>query len=106
MKRLICKTLVLIALAVCLCGCAEEVTRVPVDCRYTEAWSGVETRTEYEYDIWNGRHVLVPKIETVHHPEKYELLWKITYSDGTTQEHWESCTVKEYEAFRTGGEEK
>ncbi len=104
MKKPLCTVLLLIAMAVCLCGCAEEVSRVPVDCRYTEAWSGVETKTEYEYDIWNSRHVLVPKIETVHHPEQYELLWQITYSDSSTSQIWKTCTQAEYETFRKGVE--
>ena len=103
MKNVICRMIMLIVMAACLCSCAEEaeeVERVPVDCRYTEAWSGVETRTEYEYNICEGEFVLIPKIETVNHPERYELLWEITYSDGSALQSWEQCTAKEYENFR------
>lgn len=103
MKRIIAVILISLFLIVgCSCG-FDEVERTPVDCRYTAAYSGVKTNYAHEYDWWRGDFVLVPKVETVNYPEKYEIQYVVTYEDGTTNKVWQTVSKEEYMTFKEGG---
>lgn len=80
------KLLAMIACFVLLTGCAALTVRSKtiIDYRYTAQY------TEYETDSNN-------KITTTNNPEKFELLWEITYEDGSTRRVWEECTRFEYQ---------
>lgn len=82
-----------------LAGChiPKEVEGHPIDTRHTPA--GAEIKTEYAYrlDILTGKLVLVPEVKQVTTPEKWEILWRITYDDGRCVDKWYECSKAEYE---------
>lgn len=62
-----------------------------------------EKETEYrkEYSWMAEKYINVPYEVDRLYPEKYELLWEITYQDGHIERHWEDCTRFEYDNART-----
>ena len=42
--------------------------------------------------------MLVPEVKTVHHEEVYEVLYRVTYDDGSTRDQWETVGKEEWEA--------
>ena len=99
MKRLIGALLCLILTVLPLSACAQktEVSREAIDRRYTAAYDSVETEYKHTYDVWKGEFVLVPYVQTVHHDAEYEILYRITYDDGSTTTRWEYVGEVEYE---------
>ncbi len=96
MRRIIALIFVILFCFSVMTGCEqkEEVSRNIIDCRYTAAHD--ELVTTYIY-IYSGKTpVPIPQIYTVHHDEKYEILYRVTYNDGTTADKWESVTRAEY----------
>jgi len=100
MKKLLYLAAALALMIVVLAGCAAEIKRTPIDCRYTEAYSAVETGYEYKYDYWNGEWRYLPEVKTVHHPESWEILYVIEYDDGSSQRQWIEVSQHDYELFR------
>lgn len=101
MKKLIA-IILLSVMAITLCACEDltEVSREPVDVRYTPPYEGVETKHDYVYDWWRGDFVLVPVVQTVHHQAKWEIQYKVTYSNGEERTVWDSCTESEYNSTK------
>lgn len=56
------------------------------------------TDYEYKYNFWTGDFVLVPNIHTETVPEKYEVLYFVTYDNGDTSHCWEAVNKAEYDA--------
>lgn len=44
----------------------------------------------------------VPDIKTVHHEEKYEVLYRVTYDNGSTYDRWETVGKEEWEEAGNG----
>lgn len=84
-----------------LAGCAEEISREAIDRRYIAPYDGVETDYVYKYDMWKGEFVMVPEIRTVHHNAKYQILYRITYDNGSTDERWVDVGEATYNAFES-----
>lgn len=101
--RRIMAALWLAVLITLLCGCGrKELTRRVVDCRYTEASERIETTYVYKYDFLGGEGFrLMPKVSTVPVPEKYEVLYEITYDDGTVDQKWAEVEKAVFEAWRS-----
>ena len=91
---------VVLLLGIVSCGykSRKEIGRVAVDRRYTAAYDSIETDYQYKYNFIKREFVLVPDIKTVHHEEKYEVLYRTTYDDGSTRERWETVGKDEWEA--------
>ena len=53
----------------------------------------------HKYDMWKGEFVMVPEIHTVHHNAKYQILYRITYDNGSTNERWVDVGEAAYNAF-------
>lgn len=112
MKKLIA-IILLSVMAITLCAaCGEpvtEVSREPVDVRYTEAYDAMETDYEYVFDWWKGDFVLVPVMHTVRHEAKWEIQYRIVRSDGSEKTEWVACTEEEYNSTKdklAAGEEE
>lgn len=91
---------VVLLLVIVSCGYTashEIVSRKAIDRRYTAAYDSIETDYLYKYNFFENAFVLVPKIETVHHEEKYEVLYRTTYDDGSTRDQWVTVGKKEWE---------
>lgn len=101
MKKIL-SLLISIALMLTLCSCepVEEIGRTPIDCRYTAAYTEVVTDYKHEYSWWKGDFVLVPDTHTKLHPEKYEILYSITYDDGSSREVWKEVDRSTYVSFK------
>ena len=97
MVKKIILALVIVAL-IFMTGCAEVVSEVPIDARYTEAHEAIETKYVYKYDWGQGQYRLMPEIRTVRYDDKYEVEYERTYSDGRKDTYWVEVTKKEYEA--------
>lgn len=99
MSKRIAVALAALIVAIGLAGChtKTEVGGVPIDARHTPASVMVKTDYVYVYDILNNKLALVPEMKQVAMPEKYEILWRITYDDGTCEDRWIECTKAEYE---------
>lgn len=103
MKKVIAIIVLLVMVATICAGCGEtpaEVSRVPVDVRYTEAFEGITTEYKYKYDWWKGDFVLVPVMKTVRHDAKWEIQYRITYDNGEEQTEWCACTEAEYNSTK------
>ena len=92
----------LLAVSAVLCGCREldEVSREAIDRRYSAAYDSIETDYQYKYNFFERTFVLVPEVKTVHHEEKYEVLYRTTYDDGSTRDQWETVGKEEWEATK------
>ena len=100
---------IILLLVVILPGCrAEEVSNVPIDTEFIEAYDSTEMEYGYVYDWWNGELQYMPKgTRLVHHEAEYRVKYRKTYSDGYVNEYWETVTEEEYrEAVKVlkGGE--
>jgi len=101
MKKIISLIIAAIFLiALVACEKKIEVSRDVIDCRYTPAHEEVVTEYEYKYDGWKGEYRLMPNTHTKKYNEKYELLYKITYDDGSSEKNWQEVTEKEYSEFK------
>ena len=98
MKR-VAAWIMLAAVLLGLTGCAEEISREEIDKRYVAPYDSVETDYIHRYDVWEGKFVMVPKIHTVHHDAKYQILYRITYDNGSTDERWVDVGEAAYNAF-------
>lgn len=90
----------LLAVSAVLYGCREleEVSREAIDRRYSAAYDSIETDYQYKYNLFEGAFVLVPEVKTVHHEEVYEVLYRVTYDNGSTYDWWETVGEAEWEA--------
>ncbi len=107
MKKIIA-ILTVLCLLVALCGCIEvreETGRKAIDCRYTESYNDVVTDYQHKYSFLKGGFVLMPNVHTVTRPEKYEVLYQISYNNGTTEERWETVDKETYVSFKGGVQE-
>ncbi len=80
------------------CNSKEIAEKTPADLRYTPARQELVTDYEYKYNWWTGDFELVPNVHTETLPEKYEIYYLITYTDGTSAEGWETVNKSEYDA--------
>ena len=97
MKRiwiLVCLVAMLLALA----GC-EKATMTPIGVRCIEAHSEVKTEYTHKFDFLSGGFVYVPEVRTVHIDEKYEVMYKLSWSDGheRVENFWREVTKEEYD---------
>lgn len=93
---------VLVVMVIGIAGCGKtELSREPIDSRYTEPYSEIVTDYEHKYSVFQGKFVLVPNTRSVRHPGKYEILYSISYDDGTTSEVWEEVDYTTYQVFNT-----
>ena len=111
MKKLITIILVAVMMVTLLAGCVDtptEVSREPVDVKYTKAYDSVVTDYEYRYNIFHGGFVMVPNVRTVHHAEEWSIQYRITYGNGEQKTMWCKCTEAEYNLVKgeliTGGD--
>lgn len=97
MKKTITLVLLAVILLGCLTGCKEEVSREPVDARYTEAHTGL---MPFTYCIPAGK-TIVPVVthRPVYYAEKWEIQWLIHYDDGSSKVEWMECSKAKYEEF-------
>lgn len=101
--RIILFAALLLAVLAIISGCYEaskrsEVSREAIDRRYSAAYDSIETDYQYKYNLFEGAFVLVPEVKTVHHEEVYEVLYRVTYDDGSTRDRWETVGEEEWEA--------
>ena len=104
MKKLIAIILLFVMVVILCAGCAEpptEVSREPVDVRYTEAYDEIKTGYQYKYNYWKGEFVLVPDVRTVRHQAKWEIQYRITYDNGEEKTDWCGCTEAEYNKIKS-----
>nr|DAF67531.1 MAG TPA: protein of unknown function DUF4969 [Caudoviricetes sp.] len=99
MKRFIGAVLCLVLTVFPLSACTPktEVSREAIDHKYTAAYDSVETVYMHKYDALTGDFNVVPYLNTVHHDAKYEILYRITYDDGSAVTNWECVSKAEYE---------
>lgn len=98
-KRIIPFLIILFAL-LSFTGCTYsiEITgKTPTGARYTPQHQEMVTDYEYKFNWWTGEFELLPNIHTETYSEKYEILYHIEYSDGTTNDCWEEVTKFEYD---------
>lgn len=105
MKKVFLVLCLLLTLVVFV-SCYETVSEKPIDARYTAAYSAMETVYRYKYDLYHGDWRYLPEIEMVHHDEKYEIQYEVTYSDGSVVKTWRSVSKEEYEAILNDIEER
>lgn len=98
MKKFIAVILLSIMVVTLCAGCEPptEVSREPVDVRYTAAYEGIETEYQYVFDWLKGDFVYVPVVKTVRHEAKWEIQYLITYDNGEEKTEWCICTEAEY----------
>ena len=112
MKKVISIILLSVMIIAMCSGCAEppvEVSREPIDVRYTEAYESIETDYQHQYSWLKGEFVLVPNVKTVRHEAKWEIQYRITYDNGTEETEWCKCTEVEYNKVKselTAGERR
>jgi hypothetical protein len=101
--KMIRKAAALILIVTILTGCDawEEDRKIIVDYRYTSEHYEKETEYRKEYSWLAEDYIQVPYEVDRYYPEKYELLWEITYQDGHTERRWKDCTRFEYDNART-----
>lgn len=102
-KGIFQKTTALVLVIATLTGCAawKEDRKIIVDYRYSSEHFQEETEYRKEYNWLIEDYIKVPYQVERYYPEKYELLWEITYQDGHTERHWKDCTRFEYDNART-----
>jgi len=102
MKKLktIALCLLCVIIAICFTAFFDRVVVVTTieDVQYTPQTQETVTDYEYKYNFWTGDFVLVPNIHTETVPEKYEVLYFITYDNGDTSHWWEAVSKTEYDA--------
>ena len=70
--------------------------KVPLDTRYTEAYTAIETDVRSEYSTAHDGFVPIPYTYTVYYHEKWEVLYLVVYEDDTTKERWEEVSKYVY----------
>ncbi len=83
-----------------LTGCGEyfkEDSRIVIDYRFTQAHEEERIGYKKEYHSISDTWVDVPYTYKTFIPDRYELLWKVTYQDGHTEREWKECTRFECE---------
>lgn len=100
MKKHIIATVCMMAAIMVFAACSapEETARHPVARRYTAAHIGQQFEYVHKYDWYKDDWVLVPQIIEISVPDKWEILFRITYSDGSVEERWEEVSKEEYDA--------
>lgn len=106
------KIIIILCLAlsiITLVGCAEIVSREPIQVEMIEGYDSQEMEYGYVYDWVNGEVRYMPKgMKTVHHDPVYRVRYKVAYSDGRVNESWQTVDEKEYreaiEHMRGGAE--
>ena len=99
MKKCFAIILCLVVLTAILSGCYDyfiEVSREPIDVKYTEAYDAVETDYTYRFNWWSGNNQIIPAVKTVHHDEEWSIQYLVTYAEGNQGTVWCSCTEEEY----------
>lgn len=82
--------LIIVAAALSFTACgdsAEIASKTPLDVRYTPQHQEFVTDYEYKYNWWTGDFELVPNMHTETIPDKYEVLYHIEYTDGSTADN-------------------
>ncbi len=103
MKKIIVLIVCLfIALSVISCEGKKEVNKVAIDYRYTPSRTEIVTDYQYAYSWWHGDFKLVPNTHSKTIPEKYEVLYFITYNDGTKAEQWQAVDYTTYTKLKGG----
>ncbi len=97
-KKILVVMVWLMLMAMMLPGCrAEEVSNVPIDTDFREAYDSQEVEYGYIYDWINGELRYMPTgTKTVHHEAKYRVKYRVTYADGYVNEYWETVTEEVY----------
>ena len=79
-----------------------EVSRTPIDSKYVEAHDEIVTDYEYKW-VWFSRNnglQYVPNTHSKHYDEEYQLLYEITYTDGSKTKSWETVSADEYKDYQ------
>lgn len=95
-KIIICATLLIVTMT----GCAGEVSRTAIDVRYTSAHNEVISSMTSRYDFNLEQWIYYPEIKTIYEPDKWEVLYKITYDNGKTYNRWKSVSQELYESVK------
>ena len=75
---------------------ASEIKRDVMNVKYTASYTIIETNFLYEVDVNSGNLTLLPYKSEQLVDEKYEVEYKITYEDGTTNTVWETVDKDTY----------
>lgn len=95
MKKIISVLLVIVfCFSFASCKKKTEVSRKAIDKRFTPAHT--ETSTSIDIALYLLLDVPIIETETRNIPDKYEILYLITYDDGTETQKWEIVTEAEY----------
>ena len=98
MKKVFLSIMILLLV---LCGCAEvpEVENEKIiDVRFTPSHEEIQTTQEYEFDIFSENlFKKMPNVHTVTVPDKYEVQYRIYWSDGKTDTEWREVPRDVYE---------
>ncbi len=88
----------IILITLSLTGCSDPaiVSKKPIDVRFTPQHQETITEYKYQYDWLNGEFILVPFVHTEFILDKYEVLYRITYSDEKSNDIWETVAKTEY----------
>lgn len=88
-------TVLLTIMLFAMCGCANVVEEHPIDARYTESYTGIDTTFEMQWDgdTWSK----MPNTHSKVFPAKYEIQYRINYDDGSTKTEWREVARDEYE---------
>lgn len=89
-------TIVIVTIFAACCELPTEVSREPIDVKYTEACSAIVTDYEYKYNAWKGEMQLVPNTRTVFYDENWSIQYRISYDNGKSETKWCDCTEAEY----------
>lgn len=95
MKKIIAAMLILAIMLLCACSSREEISRELIDYDFTPAHD--ELITTYTYMPCGKSFTVIPMTNTYHYDDKYELLYRIGYDDGSDAEIWEEVTEREYD---------
>jgi len=97
MKKIIGIILIILILSL-FSGCKQKIItdKVPLDTRYTEAYTAIETDVRREYSAAHEGYVPTPYTYTVYYHEKWEVLYLVVYEDDTTKERWEEVSKYVY----------
>ena len=95
MKKIIAVMLILALMLLCACSPREEISRELIDYDFTPAHN--ETVTTYTTVPCGSSFVTLPVTNTYHYDDKYELLYRVSYDDGSDAKIWEEVTEREYD---------
>lgn len=97
------KKLIFILIFVFALGCANIVDKVPKERRYTESHTEIYTKMQL-MPLGNGEFMFLPMTQSRYVPEKYEILYEITYDNGNQSSRWETVNEQEFNEFAGGAE--